>query len=1206
MFEKKDLEREKNEYLWTGNDYINRVLGLFVEVRKCRMGHRDDPLQVIAELKRLDRAGRQPYAPLLQYIIFNLRMTLAVLGDIRYVLAVDKSLFDEIKDYISLLANHVFKHGNVICYSFLLNDCNFVMSSIDELSLATLNNNYELVNYFVTQKSYDVNAVQDGGEPPLITAVDQNYMSLVSLLLENGADILARRDYKSVFTIAIQKGNLLALTKLVEFQNRSGKDISSILDADGFTLLHEAIDYKQQQIVDYLLSFFGKDLKAQNGVDLVTYACIENNYAMADYLVSTYPEDFSFATLCAGDNTILHCCSRIIDTYSSAKSLIDSKKIDITKQNANGDTFLHVAVREKNIIIIKYYLYLYREKKIKSIVNLENSAGKTVCHLLLEEAEKGILIEFIDDTDISLFQKNKFDKTLLESIVASGQKELTFTVLLHIQNTNKAKRKQARGILFKPEILKQTIDFLMHVGVMESHKVPEDEQRITEWVYGEQTPLHIICDKLPFAEIQAMIAQYNFDVNRKNSKKCTVLHHMLINARVIEAKQFIAAYQPSLFELDNMNSSLLHLACELQDLELVEYCLAEGLSPLLNRQNGVNALDIAIDIKNKLVTELLWAKLSVAEQFNYFNEASEQVRQFLQVSKIYLISIEDLLGQLRELALDLFIPVITQQIAQEIYSDLQLHANYLKFQADKICEQALELLGDELSSSLIVSTTQDIAQEEVELEVRADLELKLKEMISEVDVRIQIEQLALKKLDLKEKYTAENMLQAVVERNYNYFRDLPKDDSDILHIVSQCAVTLLLQAIVMGDQQLGIFLLSFPIFEAQAHTQGNIVYIRARDYGQNLLANRLSNIVAVQKERIPKTGIIHQSQGLVPMCSYNPNYRLVLSELARLLNLEKYKDLELYACGSGTIKYSPQDLDLLSPGSENTFTRHLVFDLLEDLVSLGAKASRDAGDNHFGYLSPKVNPSRRIIQVEWWNCKLEIILTTQSLAQHAYSSYSKITALYFCLRHSEMLEIDGLGSLADLHAFIVDTVVEPMLSFTMDFNRIFKLIVLSVTAPANFHLINGNIPSVNYDLSNRVIKTIVDLFSTSNNPFLSYNVMLTKLRPRLAAIFAYDDPLPIIRALYDLNILPHLLEYLHAQKGEHAMAYRASLINIYETMDKQTVTVLQQQIMQIYNTSQVMAEGRYDPRVFQAVPQEMSVIPRQTMLPYFQPGGHNY
>ena len=1206
MPSKSDFKRQKEPHQQSGVDYTSQVLRLFVEVRKCRMGRRDDPQVIIDEIKNFDKPRTEPFSPLVQYVLSNIKMNSTVLEDIRYVIRNNQSLLDEVKEAIEIFASYVFKLGNVVCYNFLKDDCGFVVDPIDELSLASLHNNYELVNYFVTQKFYDVNAVKEGGEAPLVTAVDRGYARLTRLFLENDADISVQKEMKNVFVLAIYKGHLLTLTELVEFQNRSDNHITNILDEDGYTLIHKAIDYNQERIVAYLLDFFGKDLKDPNDLDLVIYACTENNYEMAEYLVKNYPDNFSYATLSKDDNTILHHTSHGDDTFAVAKSLLDKKQVDITKQNKSGNTFLHIAARYVNIVILNYYLHLYRENKAQSIVNLENADGKTIGQMLLQADQKILLVEYINDTDLNLLQKNKHGTTLLEEIVASGDQNLIFFSLIKIQNTNKVKRKLARSILFKPNNLMQSINFLILVGVVKSNDLSQSEERITEWVYAEQTPLHLICEKLSFIDIQSMVAKHNFDINTKNAKRCSVLAHMLINARFTEARQFIEAYQPSLEDLDNLGSSLLHLACELKNVELVEYSLSRNLSPLTLRQKGVNAIDIAINLNNQQIVTVLWAKLAVNEQLDYFVKTSDNNKQFLQAHNIYQIAIH--VKELRELVLAQYLSEVTELLAKE---ELSLYVDNLKAQAEQKYEQELDNVSERLVNTLIGQCVKDIEQEKAELVIRAAVESKYKEMLTELDARIAAAKLAHQKLSLKNKYNSDNLLKAVREKDYNYFRDLPIDNAEILQAVSECAVQLMLNAIAMRDQQLCIFLLNIRVIEAQIHSQNNIVYNTARDHGLKDVISRLSSIAAVQKERIPKDGKIQQVHGLVPRCSFNPNYRLVINELTRLLNTDKYRDLELYVCGSGVIKYSPQDLDLISPGSESTFTRHLVFSLLEDIVLLGAKVDKDATDNQFGYLSPKVKPDRRVIQVEWWNCKLEFVLIKQTLAHHAYNSYAKVTALYFCLRQLKMLEVDGVGSIADLHGFTIDSTIEPMLSFTVDFNRIFKLIILSVTSQANPHLVNGCIPSLNYDLSNRVIQTIVEMFSTNNNPFFSYNMMMAKLRPRLASIFAYDNPFPIIRALYDLKILPHLLDYLHSQKGEHARAYRDSLIDISDNMDKHTMTVIQQQRMHIYNVRPVIASGNYDPRVFQAAPPSSS----SSEVPFangdifsqsFVPGGNSY
>ncbi|MCA9487373.1 MAG: ankyrin repeat domain-containing protein [Nanoarchaeota archaeon] len=131
-------------------------------------------------------------------------------------------------------------------------ECSGDGGGLKPLHLASLYDNWEIVEYLL-EKGANIETTNKNGFTPLLWAVDQNSLNTVKILVENGADIEAKRedDYKgrnSLITAVY-----LDYFEIVKYLVESGANVNAV-DNEGKTALDYAIEEENQEVIDYLIS----------------------------------------------------------------------------------------------------------------------------------------------------------------------------------------------------------------------------------------------------------------------------------------------------------------------------------------------------------------------------------------------------------------------------------------------------------------------------------------------------------------------------------------------------------------------------------------------------------------------------------------------------------------------------------------------------------------------------------------------------------------------------------------------------------------------------------------------------------------------------------------------------------------------------------------------------------------------------------------
>ncbi|OUM58261.1 hypothetical protein PIROE2DRAFT_64529 [Piromyces sp. E2] len=174
-----------------------------------------------------------------------------------------KCSFDE-----SAIDRAIFK-GNVEILELLLENDNLLLNKINILGKTPLISVINEDNYTVEQKESiietfiekgaNINMVcSKDGNSPLMYAYQAGYLSIVELLIYNGADInIKNKEGNSLLVYAIKNNDF----PLVKYLTENGADVN-IKNNEGKSPLHYAINTDDQNITDYLYCYMNIVLKS--------------------------------------------------------------------------------------------------------------------------------------------------------------------------------------------------------------------------------------------------------------------------------------------------------------------------------------------------------------------------------------------------------------------------------------------------------------------------------------------------------------------------------------------------------------------------------------------------------------------------------------------------------------------------------------------------------------------------------------------------------------------------------------------------------------------------------------------------------------------------------------------------------------------------------------------------------------------------------
>ncbi|MDF1757533.1 MAG: hypothetical protein P1U74_04475 [Legionellaceae bacterium] len=1026
--------------------------------------------------------------------------------------------------YKNELISEVCSLNNILLFKWLCEDIILDLDQAYIMNKVCFSLSFELLEWLVTEKQYDVNASIANGTTGLMSSTvvyrknltseeQKSRRNVINFLLANGADILKSRfDGRNVLHLAVELNDGVTLCALDSTLRNQGKSIRDIKDDNGETVVHWAIKSGLDRNLPFLIRLVGEDILDGHGLNLANYACVHGRANMADNLLKSYPSLDLRATT-TGSLNVLHHLAGSTKHLESTKWLIEKKGFPLEEVTDAGDTALLVAAIRKNYAFLSYLVWCTKKSvNIQATNNSKNHIG----HYLAGSDNTLLAVKLVAEQPINCLAENIEGKTMLEIALLQGISHfiLVKACLIKIQNSKKQTRKSAKKLFRRKDLLPLFIEFFEKERIDTDLNELDRYNQLGYWVYDNQTPLHLLAAETSIQTIKEHIVTYNFDINIRNPNGQTVICYMICEGKIQKAKLFLEQLQPQIRDIDNRGSSILHIMVEQSQVELLKWSINNlEIDILSRRRDGLCALDIAIDNENDSCISFLWSRLSFDERLNYFLMADFSKQDFLKQNLSY--NPYDINGlTLLQLSTDLgYVEQVKSCIETGIFSvlakDIQ-GKSALDVAIDKRYIELTKILFACLSSREALDYFRQASNQDQKYLISNQIYNPIQQSISSAMFKGLFQEVA---SELALEVARDEILK---EEKLLIVREL-------IHKETQTIVD------------------CFVDNATKSVRKKEIVKREVEDVVDDVVGDIVRNIsddIVIEKNEVlttPTVQFVSAPKDIIsrPRCYHNHFIRVVIDELEHILSREDYQELKALLFGSGVFRDDPSDIDIVFVGINtprlrelvNLFIKHLceargasivVRDLTRDL-----QIFRDdlAHDDKKELNSPK-SSSLEVVPIEWLHCRIEFSITAQTLEEHYLGLDYGLNAIYYDIVRKYLFEQKGNNGLAVLLNGVkgeIDTIKPPRDSFK-DLRVVFRGIRLISSIPELF-------------FSQRCLCEIQRLFSSGFNPFSVQKMPTAHLRQHIATIYSSRyTKVPNIYYLNYFNILPHIVSYLRETK----------------------------------------------------------------------------
>lgn len=968
------------------------------------------------------------------------------------------------------------------------------------LMLAARYDSIDLFRWLITVKNNKIDARDSQGRTPLMIALASGSSRVIAFLLNSNADLTCK-DNKgiTVFHYAVQSSDKLILGNLIQRLNHQGHALAKTTTFNGLHLLHWMIKANLTQLISpQLLAEFDPLTLCPDGLNLAIFACAWKQHTFAETLMKAYPE-LDIHSVSPENMSVLHYCV-INDAVESIKWLVNKHNIPLEVQTKEGKTPLLLAAQLNRLSCLQFFLFELKNKSIN--VNASNQYGEHIGHYLAYHNQHEIIATLLKHNRINFAHCDSDGLTMLDMALEKTHNETAKVCLDYHQNHHQKlckKNNQPPLSLKKLRQLPALLSFFLNdklngLGVL------------GDWVEDGQPPLHMACLYANRELVSQLILDFKLDVNQANEHGETALSSMIKQNKTDDVLWFCERFNPKSTNLDKQKSSLLQLACEQQQLSLVEWCIKKriGLSLLKKRADGYNALDLALIKQNIPVVSCLWAILTETERNAYVTtltrEGENQHIDFLTEHHFYILP------------------------------SLESPAAIIPTPSFPTGENTV---------------TKPLVNSEASFEC-----------------------------------TREMFLDGVVTRQFSLLKTL-KHHREFDELFISCAEIALCEAIRQGNYLLLYHVLRIPVIRDRAHLNNNAALILACESGHEDLVRCLLRIPAIhqtldvdnyaafrmvvtkghaaiktiflsylQIQDFVKENPLYQDRALdviaessdlikiphklnalapawisYPRCYMENDYlKGLLEKIFLIFNQSKCAG---YLYGSSLYKASPSDFDILIPNIITDADNADVLELIGLFIADGGRVTvRNSPPDVYGYRKH----NRHIIPMDWMGFKLEFNVSKKGYHEHARILDFTLNK-HWDLKKQMFLEVAGIHSPSDLNNKKINTILDPLESFTEDPSRIFRAIRL--------------IASEGFSLSDACDAAIRDMFSNPGNPFAD-NMKAGKLNQQLTLLFASNAVQENMDALHHLGILRPLFDCLLQRHDQSGRYYREQIKPYYD------------------------------------------------------------
>ncbi len=498
------------------------------------------------------------------------------------------------------------------------------------LSMAAGFGYHKLFNRFIAEYPEQINAIDQAGFTPLMRAAQLGRIPFVFKLLECGADIdLTGRNGQTFFHILPQETDFIRDFNEHYAQYSQWYD-PTLIDKDGFLPIHHAIAHHHTDwVINSLDNHPGLlTVKDNKGRGLAVHAIMAGDIQLLRFLDSICPD-----SLTSDDEKTLLTWS-IEFNQIDILSWLDYKKLVNLGQDPvavlyaistgnqldwclghptfNGNIKVVPRYKEINwamaLVASNHYDYITRYDLFRRFPNLcfeRDDYNNTVIDEFVNQYESD---EHKDDSD-ALAKAENFARYVLDYIKEPGIiEQLRFTSLQnfkgfiqfclqrHLIDVNEKLEGQPLFHLWEEHFFAASIAFIEEAQKKGFHINDEAKFRSNALKYYSQNIKHFI-GKYPLV-----------NVNAKDSGELHLVAKLFKLPDSTDRIQWLKNNTKglSLKNLDDRNSSLLHLAAQSQDFSMLRWCIEKlNFSPLETRSDGLNSLDLSLLTTNDLISQYL-------------------------------------------------------------------------------------------------------------------------------------------------------------------------------------------------------------------------------------------------------------------------------------------------------------------------------------------------------------------------------------------------------------------------------------------------------------------------------------------------------------------------------------------------------------------------------------------------------------------------
>ncbi len=510
------------------------------------------------------------------------------------------------------------------------------------LSMAVHFGYSKLFEQYTQERPEEINQVDAAGLMPLIYAARPDRLTFFAKLMESGANILIQNSKgQTFFHLVPQETDFLTYFREQYPQYDIYWSSTELVDYEGLLPIHHAIRRNQTEWVLSLLERNHELLNIQDrlGRNLAFHAVAAGDLSLLERLVEHH--HLSILTKDSAQQSLL-AFSIKTNQLNIIQWLDDKKNINLADDETailaamqsgqllewclNHPTMnfnMKFAIRREPYNLLQTLCFF---KRYDTIVRFD--LFRKYPHFVFEKKRGGntAIDEFICNEDFSAV------------VTDSHILDFMFYIVHYLQATHES------PTLSTINNFPTLIGFCLNRKLIEANDLFEGSPLFHLW----ETYFYNQCIKM-IGEFKAgkwrsylsneALALRAVEVYEANIKKFTRTYaaDLNLNAKDQDGLHFLAKMIYSgansttriiwlithiqgikLSKLDSRDSSLLHLACETQNFEMIRWCVETGgLSILAPRPDGLNALDVSLETQNQVIVSYLLNKLSQKKRATY-------------------------------------------------------------------------------------------------------------------------------------------------------------------------------------------------------------------------------------------------------------------------------------------------------------------------------------------------------------------------------------------------------------------------------------------------------------------------------------------------------------------------------------------------------------------------------------------------------------